>query len=110
MLCCSAADQYFDDSDCDKRLSGLSAEQSVARSKSLVLDDAVSQVKGAMRKVLAVDELERAAVLQTTHVGDVDSGEQIAPASADVNRHDLYPSGSSNFYMACPNPSSVSEV
>ena len=87
------------------RLSGLPAEEAITRSKSLVLGDAASQVKGAVRKVLGMG-----TVLETTGVAVINAADEITPADKDSTQCGLSPSGSSSFSGTSSHPTSVAEV
>ncbi|CAD7695312.1 unnamed protein product [Ostreobium quekettii] len=72
----SAADHVFDNSNCDARLSGLPAEHCVSRSGSIVLEDAATAVKGAVRMAFETfGEVDVDTVLKSTSPADPNEGE-----------------------------------
>lgn len=80
----SGAEVFFDESNCDPRLKGLSLEEALAKSRSLVAEDAAKGVAQSVRTAMSFGELEMSEILRDSSAGPsrISSGEIDADYSA----------------------------
>ncbi|GMH45520.1 hypothetical protein BSKO_13477 [Bryopsis sp. KO-2023] len=66
----SGAEVYFDDSNCDERLRGLTHEQSLARSKSIFLEDTAEAIRRSLHDTMSLGEVEMSEIIGSMNLGD----------------------------------------
>lgn len=71
----SGAEVYFDDSNCDERLRGLTHEQALAKSKSILMEDTAEAIKRSLHDTMSMGEVEMAEIIGSMNLGDSQRGE-----------------------------------
>lgn len=93
----SGAEVYFDDSNCDERLRGLSHEQALTKSKSLFLEDTAEAIKRSLRETISMGEVEMLEIMGDTG-SDSEIMEYKAGSSSGASSSGASSSGASTSY------------